>query len=64
MVRRYKVTAWHGEAETLWHVVDTHAPEGEQPAVVWTFHSPMLAHCEADLLNDGRIDDASRRVGA
>ena len=51
MDHRYRVTCWHGEARTLWYVVDTHAPEGEQPAVVWTFHSPTLAHAEADLLN-------------
>lgn len=29
----YKVTVWHGEHGSLFYVVDTQAPESEQPAV-------------------------------
>ena len=27
---------WHGEGRTLWYVVDTSAPEAEQPSVLVT----------------------------
>lgn len=31
---RYKTTTVYGEGETIYHVIDTAAPEGEQPAIV------------------------------
>jgi hypothetical protein len=34
---RYKVTTWHGEIGTVFYVVDTAAPEEEQPAVVLSY---------------------------
>ncbi len=37
MPDRYRVTTFHGEGATLYHVVDGEAPEGEQPAVVESF---------------------------
>jgi hypothetical protein len=36
---RYKVSTWHGEDTSLFYVVDTVAPCGEQPAIVATFHT-------------------------
>ena len=48
---RFKVTSVHGEHMTIWHVVNTEAPEAEQPKIVATFHSPTLAHCYAQDLN-------------
>lgn len=60
-MRRYKVISVHGETETLWHVVDTAAPEGEQPAILTTWHSPTLAHLDAQALN---IPDPENPGGA
>lgn len=34
MSQRYVVTTWHGEAGTVYNVVDAYAPAEEQPAVV------------------------------
>lgn len=33
---RYVVSVWHGEGRSIFAVVDTFAPESEQPAVVST----------------------------
>lgn len=30
---RYRVITWHGESGSVFYVVDTHAPEDEQPAI-------------------------------
>ena len=37
MTDRFAVVTVHGERETLYHVVDREAPEGEQPAIVSTY---------------------------
>ena len=44
---RYVVITWHGEHRSLFYVVDTQAPEEEQPAVVASFESRDAAerHC-------------------
>jgi hypothetical protein len=34
---RFKVTTVHGESGSLFHVVDTAAPQDDQPAIVSTF---------------------------
>lgn len=36
---RYSIVIWHGEARSLFYVVDADAPEDEQPAVIATAHS-------------------------
>jgi len=33
------IITWQGERETLWYVVNSAAPEAEQPAVLRTFSS-------------------------
>jgi hypothetical protein len=33
------LVTWHGEGETLWHIVDPTAADEEQPAVIKTFSS-------------------------
>lgn len=48
---RYKVTAWHGETGSIFYVVDTHAPEDEQPAVVREYSTRALAVMSRDNLN-------------
>jgi hypothetical protein len=45
------VITWHGEGGTLRHVVDSAAPEADQPAVLRTFSS-----------RNGTRDDARRLV--
>jgi len=65
MSRRYKLVTNHGEAGTLWTIVDTTAPEPEQPAVVRSFYSRnrgetyMTACCAVTRLN--RSDKAGAR---
>jgi hypothetical protein len=34
---RYSLTTWHGELGSWYHIVDAHAPESEQPAVIETY---------------------------
>ena len=46
------IVTWHGEGETLWHVVDRGAADAEQPAVLRTFSS-----------RNGTRDDARRFLG-
>jgi hypothetical protein len=33
----YSITTWHGEGKTIRYLVDDTAPEGEQPAVVFSW---------------------------
>ena len=33
------MVTWHGEGETLWHIVDPTVADEEQPAVIKTFSS-------------------------
>ena len=35
--RRFAVVTVHGEGATVYHVVDRHAPEGEQPAILASY---------------------------
>lgn len=44
---RFIVTATHGEACSLFHVVDTDAPEEERPAIEATFFDRATALDEA-----------------
>ena len=48
---RYAVHPWHGEGGSWYHVVDTHAPAGEQPAVVDSHRSPSNAAESAARMN-------------
>jgi hypothetical protein len=51
MNSRYIVTPWHGEAATVYYVIDTHALA--QPAVVEAFiNDPNSAWAYAGALND------------
>lgn len=34
---RFIVTTQHGERETIYHVVDSQAPDGEQPAIIASY---------------------------
>ena len=56
---RFKVITVHGETATVFHVVDSEAPEGEQPAIVHSYSSAKLAsmanrcaNCCRDVLNE------------
>src|SRR6266705_4687464 len=40
---RYTVVLWLGESGARYYVVDTQAPEAEQPAVVGSFRNPSVA---------------------
>ncbi len=40
---RYKVSTVHGEMGTVHHVVDSEAPEGEQPAIIASFSTAKFA---------------------
>ena len=47
MSNRYKVTVVHGEVGTVYHVVDSCAPEAEQPLVIGSYSTQAygsLAH--------------------
>ena len=48
---RYIITLWHGESITLHYIVDTFAPESEQPAVVESFRSRDIAESECAKYN-------------
>ena len=48
---RYKVTAWHGEGRSVFCVVDSFAPESEQPAVVGEWKSKEMADSQARTCN-------------
>ena len=50
---RYRIVTVHGEARSLFHVLDTIAPEGEQPAIVASFESREYAECLRDWANIG-----------
>jgi len=51
---RYKIVIWHGEASSLFYVVDADAPEEEQPAVEHTAHSHEEALAVIDALKAGK----------
>ena len=57
MSRRYILATFKGEGGTVWNIVDAHAPEPEQPAVVRSFHSRnrgetyMTVCCALDRMN-------------
>lgn len=69
---RYKVTTWHGEGDSLYYIVDTEAPEGEQPAVVACYSGRAYgaqAYSAAQLCRDvhnqkGRCLESSLTLGA
>jgi hypothetical protein len=48
---RYHVVPWHGEGRSLFYVVDGHAPEDEQPAILGTFTRREWAESTAVDLN-------------
>ena len=50
---RYRVTVYHGEGSSVFHIIDTQAPEDEQPCIVRSYRdnpSDAAMHCLA--LND------------
>lgn len=44
-MKNLKIEIWHGEYDTLYHVVDSAAPEEEQPAILYTAQSWHEAQC-------------------
>lgn len=46
--KRLTITVWHGEARSLFYVVDADAPHDEQPAVVVSCHSREEAEAYRD----------------
>ncbi len=52
MTNRYRVTNVHGESRTVSHIVDTHAPDDHQPAIIGsTTNDVPAARRWADVLN-------------
>ena len=58
---RYRIEIQHGEHRSLWYIIDTEAPDDEQPAVVRTCFS--LGHAEdvAGTLNAAAQRERERR---
>ena len=54
---RYTVTVWHGEGRSTFSVVDTGAPEAEQPAILSTHATRAEADEYAANRNGARLDD-------
>ncbi len=52
MTERYAVTVYHGESSTVFYVVDTSAPESEQPAVKASYRTRQEADACALRLAD------------
>lgn len=50
-VGRYRVVVWHGESGSRFYVVDSKAPEDEQPAVVASRTQRPAAQAIANRLN-------------
>lgn len=50
---RYRVTVWHGENQSVFYVMDTLAPESEQPACMGSLHSQTDADARCATLNAG-----------
>lgn len=48
---RYKVTAWHGESGSIFYVVDSQAPEQDQPAILFSYRNRHTAAGHAAALN-------------
>jgi len=49
---RYSIVTWHGEAKTLFYVVDNDAPDEVQPCVASCHHSRVEALGAVDALLD------------
>lgn len=45
---RFTVTPWHGEGKSVFHVIDTHAPDGQQPAAFVAAYTNDRAAANAD----------------
>ena len=58
MRQRYFLVAWHGEARSVWHVVDDEARQ--QPSVVRSFTDRAAAERHVEALN--AADASSRRA--
>lgn len=46
---RYQISTVHGESKSLFHVIDSHAADDDQPAIVATYHDKTSA--ERDTTN-------------
>jgi hypothetical protein len=49
--KRFKVSPWHGEGASHFHIVDCWAPDGEQPAILITCDRRETADWICNLLN-------------
>ena len=52
-MKRYKAVVWHGECASMYYVVDTYAPDDEQPCVLTTFDDFEKARTSVRSLNSG-----------
>jgi hypothetical protein len=58
------VVVWHGEGGTLFYVVDTAAPDDDQPAVLATFWQRWEAEAHiADLIDQDRAGQLAEYRG-
>jgi hypothetical protein len=46
MTYRYRIETRHGESVTIWSVIDTTAPEGDQLAMVRSFSSAQFHYLD------------------
>ncbi len=63
---RYRVITTHGEGNSVFSVVDSAAPEAEQPAVIASFIEGWLAIAfeESGVLNNDAINFLNSLIGA
>ena len=47
------VVTWHGEGQTLWHIVDPTVADNEQPAVIKTYSSRSATREDVQRSLDG-----------
>ena len=45
---RFRVVVWHSETRTVYYVIDTAAPENEQPEIVASWSTGKEAHHDND----------------
>jgi len=60
---RYKVVSWEGKGRIWFHVVDSWAPLGEQPAVEYSFLTRAASDNAAQELNRIWLAREQRRSG-
>jgi len=60
---RYQVISWERKGRTWFHVIDSWAPAGEQPAVEYSFLTRAASDNAAQELNRIWIGREQRRTG-